>query len=52
MNCKYHEKEAVEKCKVCGAPLCEDCAKFQEENGTCPACSNGNIEKSYMEVIL
>ena len=47
MNCIYHKKEAVSKCKVCGAPLCDECEEFQNKNGCCEACARDLEARTY-----
>ena len=49
MNCEFHsQKTAVDKCKVCGANLCEECNGFQKIHGTCPKCSKVLANKEYI----
>lgn len=44
-NCKYHpDRPAVRHCKVCGAPLCEECEKVDEKYLSCPRCAKKQLE--------
>ena len=48
MSCKYHsEREEVAKCNVCGAPLCNECEKFQKKFATCVKCSEHEVKNIY-----
>lgn len=43
-NCKFHkEKEAVSRCKVCGAALCDECEKVHQKYHACPKCVKGQL---------
>ena len=43
-NCKYHQnKEAVTRCKLCGAPLCEACEDIHQKYQACPKCAKNQI---------
>ena len=46
-KCAFHsEREAVEKCIVCGKEMCVHCTpKFINERVMCPVCSKENIKK-------
>lgn len=47
-NCKFHkEKEAVTKCKICGAKLCEECENVQEKYKACPKCAKKQLLYQY-----
>lgn len=51
-KCAFHsEKEAVEKCVICGKDMCRECApKFYNELAACPLCSkeqNAKEKRSY-----
>ena len=51
MNCEFHsEKQAVARCKVCGANLCEDCNAYQNIHGSCPQCSKTFASKEYISL--
>ena len=48
MNCKYHgEREAVAKCKVCGADLCKECNEYQRFFDSCLECANLYATETY-----
>lgn len=43
-NCKFHgEKPAVTRCKICGAPICEECEKVHQKYHACPKCANNQL---------
>ena len=49
MKCSYHsEREAISKCKVCGANLCDICDDFQGMHGYCSRCSANYNGKNYL----
>ena len=51
MNCKFHsDKESVSKCKICGAELCKDCAKFADSFDRCPKCAQKEIKYFYAKI--
>ena len=44
-NCKFHpDRIAVRHCKVCGAPLCEECEKVEEKYLCCPKCAKKQLQ--------
>jgi len=48
MNCKYHrEREAVAKCKICGADLCQECNEYQRFFDSCLDCANLTATETY-----
>ena len=47
MKCKYHDREAITRCRVCGAALCSECDAFQKTNEMCPECSKKYLNKTY-----
>ena len=48
MKCSYHEtRDAISKCKVCGADLCNVCDEFQRRKGFCSRCSAYFDVKNY-----
>lgn len=56
-KCSFHsDKEAVEKCTICGKEMCEDCApKFINERVACPVCAKESCKKerkSYSWIIV
>ena len=51
MNCEFHDKkQAVSKCKICGANLCEECNSYQNIHGTCPKCTKASANKEYLSL--
>lgn len=48
MNCKYHsDRDAVGKCKACGADLCAECDDFAKQNDICPSCAKMYVYRTY-----
>ena len=44
-SCKFHsQNEAVTRCKICGAPLCEECEKVYQKYHACPKCANKQLQ--------
>jgi len=44
MFCKFHpQRIAIEKCRHCGAPICENCENILKGKFFCPECANLTI---------
>lgn len=46
-KCSFHaDKEAVEKCTICGKDMCADCApKYVNERVACPVCLKDSLKQ-------